>query len=206
MVKAVAALIEFCYLVRRNVIDESALAQIQSTLDQFHSHREIFRDLGVRPDGFSLPRQHSMVHYTFAITQFGAPNGLCSSITESKHIKAVKRPYRRSNRNKPLGQMLTTNQRIDKIAAARADFKSRGMLNGPSSMDGLLPSLSNRPPPIPEATPPDREDATVGDNNRERRDARPEDDPDAIAEIKLAKTYGAFSFHMICHGDLSSKF
>ena len=67
-----------------------ALAQIQSTLDCFHQHREIFRELGIRPDGFSLPRQHSLVHYVFAITQFGAPNGLCSSITESKHIKAVK--------------------------------------------------------------------------------------------------------------------
>ena len=67
-----------------------ALAQIQSTLDSFHQHREIFHELGIRPDGFSLPRQHSLVHYVFAIMQFGAPNGLCSSITESKHIKAVK--------------------------------------------------------------------------------------------------------------------
>lgn len=31
-------------------------------------------------------------YYAYVITQFGAPNGLCSSITESKHIKAVKKP------------------------------------------------------------------------------------------------------------------
>ena len=130
MVKAVAALIDFCYLVRRNVISETALAQIQSTLERFHWHREIFRDVGVRPDGFSLPRQHSLVHYEFAITQFSAPNGLCSSITESKHIKAVKRPYCWSGKNKPMGQMLVTNQRFDKLAAARTYFTSRGMLNG----------------------------------------------------------------------------
>ena len=49
-------------------------------------------------------------------------NGLCSSITESKHITAVKNPWRRSNRNQPLGQMLMTNQQSDKLAAARVDF------------------------------------------------------------------------------------
>ena len=140
MVKAVASLIDFCYLVRRNVIDETALTQIQSTLDSFHQHREIFRDVGIRPDGFSLPRQHSLKHYVFSITQFGAPNGLCSSITESKHIKAVKRPYRRSGKNKPMGFMLVNNQRNHKLTAAHTFFASRGMLNddGPSSVADLL--------------------------------------------------------------------
>ncbi|KAF9553018.1 hypothetical protein CPC08DRAFT_728207 [Agrocybe pediades] len=65
------------------------------------------------------------------IREFGAPNGLCSSITESKHIKAVKEPWRRSNHYEALGQMLVTNQRLDKLAAARVDFKSRGMLAAP---------------------------------------------------------------------------
>lgn len=64
------------------------------------------------------------------IRAFGAPNGLCSSITESKHIKAVKKPWRRSSRYQALGQMLLTNQRLDKLAAARVDFQRRGMLKG----------------------------------------------------------------------------
>ena len=71
-----------------------------------------------------------MKHYPHLIHQFGAPNGLCSSITESKHIKAVKRPYRRTNRFQALGQMLLINQRLDKLTVARADFKACGMLNG----------------------------------------------------------------------------
>ena len=71
-----------------------------------------------------------MKHYNYPIRQFSAPNGLCSSITESKHIKAVKWPYRCTNRFQALGQMLLINQRLDKLAAARADFKERGMLNG----------------------------------------------------------------------------
>ncbi|KAF8871196.1 hypothetical protein CPB84DRAFT_1855134 [Gymnopilus junonius] len=127
-VKAIANLIEFCYLVRRDVIDDDTLGEIDAALSDFHQNREAFRC--VRPDGFSLPRQHSLTHYRRSIELYGAPNGICSSIMENKHIKAVKKPYRCSNRNKPLGQMLITNQRLDKLAAARIDFSSRGMLRG----------------------------------------------------------------------------
>jgi len=144
MVQVIASLINFCYLVRRNVIDvEDALSEINMALSQFHE-REIFREVNVRPDGFSLPRQHSLSHYVYLFTQFGAPNGLCSSITESKNIKAVKKPYRRSSRNKPLGQMLIPNQRIDKVAAARVDFEARGMLDGPNVAGNIASLLSSR--------------------------------------------------------------
>jgi hypothetical protein len=71
-----------------------------------------------------------MSHYPALIRAFGAPNGLCSSITEAKHIKAVKEPWRRSNRCEALGQMLVTNQRLDKLAASRVNFAERGMLAG----------------------------------------------------------------------------
>jgi hypothetical protein len=95
---------------------------------------------GVRTDGFNLPR----LHYLQLIRAFGAPNGLCSSITESKHIKAVKEPWRRSNRFNALSQMLLTNQRLDKLAAARVDFAHRGMLQG-TSLDWALSRLGARP-------------------------------------------------------------
>ncbi|KIK12996.1 hypothetical protein PISMIDRAFT_70059, partial [Pisolithus microcarpus 441] len=74
--------------------------------------------------------QHAMKHYHYLIRQCSAPNGLCSSITESKHIKAVKCPYRRTNRFQALGQMLLINQRLDKLTAVCTDFKGCGMLNG----------------------------------------------------------------------------
>ncbi|KAI9441550.1 hypothetical protein H4582DRAFT_2110388 [Lactarius indigo] len=95
---------------------------------------------GVRPKGFNLPHQHSMVHYVHLIQEFGAPNGLCSSITESRHITAVKKPWRRSNRYKPLGQMLLTNQRLDKLLSAHVNFIARGMLS-----EERMPSPVTRP-------------------------------------------------------------
>ncbi|KAJ7048802.1 hypothetical protein C8F01DRAFT_1275964 [Mycena amicta] len=128
IVQALSSFLDFCYLVRRHDFNQSTLDAINTALEKYHELREVFGKLDVRPDGFSLPRQHSMKHYASEIKQFGAPNGLCSSITESRHITAVKKPWRRSNRFEALGQMLLTNQRLDKLAASRADFEERGML------------------------------------------------------------------------------
>jgi hypothetical protein len=57
----------------------------------------------------------------------------------------VKEPWRRSSRFEALGQMLLTNQRLDKLAAARVDFADHGMLKGTclsSVWDQILPAFS----------------------------------------------------------------
>ena len=149
MVLAIGAFLDFCYLVRRDVHTPGTLAQMQEALQRFHRYREIFRETGVRTgsDAFSIPRQHSLVHYVDLIWDFGAPNGVCTSITESKHIKAVKEPWRRSNRYEALGQMLKTNERLNKLAAAHVDFVERGMLEGThlSTRSGTF-ACRGRPP------------------------------------------------------------
>ncbi|KIJ65729.1 hypothetical protein HYDPIDRAFT_167325 [Hydnomerulius pinastri MD-312] len=128
MVKCFAAFLDFCYLARRSSHDTQSLESMNNALAQFHELRVVFEDAGVRPNGFSLPRQHALVHYVQNIQLFGSPNGLCSSITESRHITAVKRPWRQSNRNNPLGQMIRTNTRLSKLAAARVEFGRRDAL------------------------------------------------------------------------------
>jgi hypothetical protein len=140
MVCAVRSFLDFCYIARRDVITETTLVDLERTLASFHDCRTIFEEEGIRSSGFALPRQHSMNHYPDMICLFGAPNGLCSSITEAKHIRAVKEPWRRSNRDKPLKQMLLTNQRLGKLAAVRVDFTARGMLKR-SKLDGSLKLL-----------------------------------------------------------------
>ncbi|THH26521.1 hypothetical protein EUX98_g7665 [Antrodiella citrinella] len=137
MVRAMRAFLEFCYLARRNVHDGETLTQMEDALKRYHQYRVVFETEGVCPKGFSLPRQHSLMHYVRMIHQFGAPNGLCSSITESRHITAVKKPWRQSSRYKALGQMLLINQRLDKLTAARADFTARGMLQGNCLMEAI---------------------------------------------------------------------
>lgn len=188
MVRALAAFMEFCYHVRRSVIDEDDLVKIDGYVAMFHHEREIFRAVGVRNDevradgtridAFSLPRQHALSHYRHLIQEFGAPNGLCSSITESKHIKAVKEPWRRSSRFEALGQMLVINERLDKLAATRVDFRIRGMLDSSLFGDTAMG--------VPSSDLNDNEDD----------DADAVESAEVLAEVKLARTPGIFSLQL----------
>ena len=130
VVRTFSSFLEFCYIARRDVITDDSLKQLDLALKRFHQARMIFSGTvrGEGLSGFSLPRQHAMVHYHNHIKNFGSPNGLCSSITESKHIAAVKEPWRRTNKYMALPQMLKINERLDKLTAAKADFGARGML------------------------------------------------------------------------------
>ena len=123
------AFLEFCYIARKNIITETDLSALEGALSSFYANREIFITSGVREE-FLLPRQHSLTHYPQLIRHYGAPNRISSSITESQHIRVVKEPWQRSNRHEALSQMLVTNQRLDKLAAARSDFAKHGMLEG----------------------------------------------------------------------------
>jgi hypothetical protein len=154
----------------------------------------MFRRLGVRDIGFNLPRQHSMVHYRSLIEEFGAPNGLCSSITESKHITAVKQPWRRSNKNQPMAQMLINLERLDCLECARRRFALEGLLSTSFLLDamrgaGLLDDDDAAPP----EDGPREQDGLIPENEG--------DDGGAVevghveAEVHLARTTGAYSIN-----------
>jgi hypothetical protein len=129
MVQTVHYLIEFCYTVHQDIQSQATVKKLESILEIFFKAQDIFVKTGVRNPHEHPPCQHFLVHYPKLICDFGAPNGLCSSITESKHISAVKQPWRRSNRWNPLEQILLTNQRLDKLTAAKALFESQGILD-----------------------------------------------------------------------------
>ena len=129
MVKALHVFLEFCYIAQRNVHDTQSLKELDNVLQCYHRYCEIFTTTCIQT-GFNLPCQHALIHYSKAICQFGALNGLCLSITESKHIEAVKEPWWWSSHFDVLRQMLITNEHANKLAAARADFKRRGVLQG----------------------------------------------------------------------------
>lgn len=144
MIRTLRAFLEFCYIARREVHNTTTINTLSDALQRFQTHREIFVETGVRKPHSTPQRQHSLVHYARSIRDFGSLNGLCSSITESKHIAAVKKPWRRSNRYNALNQMLTINSRSDKLSAARDEFISRGMLRT---------SIA-----VPQTGPPQQED------------------------------------------------
>ncbi|PIL37761.1 transcription factor [Ganoderma sinense ZZ0214-1] len=101
MVQCLTVFLDFCYDARRSSHDTFSLDAMQEALDFFHE---------------------------LSIRLFGSLNGLCSSITESKHIVAVKETWRRSNRRGPIGQMLQTIARQSQMSTALIEFGRRGML------------------------------------------------------------------------------
>lgn len=118
MVQCFSAFLDACYIARRNYITAPALAKLASLISKFQDLRDIFIATGVC-ESISLLCQHALQHFLQSICLFGSPNGLCSSITESKHIKAVKEPWRHSNQYEALIQMLTTIVCMEKMAALR---------------------------------------------------------------------------------------
>ncbi|KAF8889756.1 hypothetical protein CPB84DRAFT_1816420 [Gymnopilus junonius] len=132
IVQSIAIFMDACYIARRKAISAPALQHLKECIETFHQVRTVFIALGIHAS-ILLPRQHALFHYWPSIQLFSSPNGLCSSITESKHIKVVKEPWRRSNRYKALGQMLQTLMRLSKLAALRQFFVSKGMLAGTTS-------------------------------------------------------------------------
>jgi hypothetical protein len=183
IVMCLSAFLDACYIARRQDIDANALDSLGHALDRFWNLREVFRIPGVRPTGFSLPRQHSLTHYRRMIEDFGAPGGLCSSITESRHITAVKKPWRRSNRYQALGQMLLINQRLDKLAAMRSDFTSRITISGGCLPGGNITHLCNVQTSV-----------SNGDNNEDDDDGGPVDeDSNVLGHVILARSRGTFT-------------
>ena len=63
MVHTISAFLEFCYLVHCEVLDNEDIDKLDQHLSKFHHEHEIFHTVGVRPEGFQLPHQHSLVHY-----------------------------------------------------------------------------------------------------------------------------------------------
>lgn len=129
MIECLRAFLDFAYLARRSSHDTESLDFMGVLLADFDELRQIFIEVGVR-DNVSLPRQHALLHYRLGIQRFGALNGLCTSITESKHIVAVKRPWRASNRHNAVLQVLKTNTVLSKLSALRSYLSSQGLLHG----------------------------------------------------------------------------
>ncbi|KAH9060394.1 hypothetical protein EDB83DRAFT_2292370 [Lactarius deliciosus] len=144
MVCCIAAFMDACYIAHQNAVNSPSLECLRDCVETFHQLRTIFIEVRVHIT-LSLPHQHTLKHFYRAIHLFGSPNGLCSSITESKHIRAVKEPWRRSNRYHALTQMLKTILHMDRMTALHQHLEDSGALRGPGP-PGLPSGLGNNVP------------------------------------------------------------
>jgi hypothetical protein len=127
MVRCGRELLECLYRIRADEHDDNSLAELAEHEQLYVQLREIFRTTGVRED-FNLPRQHGLFHFGPNIKRFGSANGLCTTLTESKHRKVIKEPWRRSSHYEALPQMLQINSRLDQLRACAVAFRKRTQL------------------------------------------------------------------------------
>jgi len=181
MVHCIATFMDACYIAHHNAITAPALEHFRECVEKFHHLWNIFIETGVR-DSISLPRQHALKHFHRAVQLFGSPNGLCSSITESKHIKVVKEPWRRSSRYKALIQMLQTIVWMDKLIVLRRVFSDLGMLVGTTTsyMAGIRVQQDTS-----ESNLANEANAEEGDD-----DAVPGDPTSALFIVNLTTKFG----------------
>ncbi|KAI9568902.1 hypothetical protein HD554DRAFT_2204879 [Boletus coccyginus] len=173
-----------------DIITDDILEDLEDALKHFHEYHKIFISANVQSN-FVLPRQHAMKHYLELIHLFGAPNGLCSSITKLKHIEAVKRPYQHSSKFSALRQVLLTNQWMDKLTA---------LLPVPSDDRTLLIYLTENLDTIPDNTEHDPHSSLkrpershlkvktyIGENATNGEQAFARNIPDLTKELNILK-------------------
>jgi len=187
MVQSIATFMDACYIACCNAITASALEHFYESVENSHKLWNIFIEASVC-NLISLPCQHALKHFYKSIHLFGSPNSLCSSITELKHIKAVKEPWCQSSHYQVLIQMLRTLVQMDKMAALHRVFLDCGMLAGTTSsyMAGIK-------------IPKDQEEKlcildTVNNDNKDEDDSgQIQDDPTPVLfDVKLVAKFHVY--------------
>jgi hypothetical protein len=124
-------------------------------------------------------------------------------------IKAIKEPWHRSSHYKALGQMLLTNQWLDKLVASHVDFTKHSMMQGTclqSVLSGLHESLDLpcdvqhntdyfspiEPPDLPDDGKPTAPVQSMTNDEDEDEDEDEDDGavagPKVMVHVDLAKT------------------
>jgi hypothetical protein len=114
VLKTVTAAIDFIYYAQFHSHTTTTLAALQSSLEVFHAHKDVFIDLEVRGH-FNIPKIHSMLHYVNSIKMHGSADGYNSESPERLHIDYAKEAYRATNKKDYVQQMTTWLQRQENV-------------------------------------------------------------------------------------------
>ncbi|KAH9916939.1 hypothetical protein B0H21DRAFT_816102 [Amylocystis lapponica] len=116
VIRTIRAVIDFIYLASLQSHTTQTLAALRQALDDFHTHKHIFLELGARTQGhFNIPKIHSMEHYVALIELFGSADGFNTESPERLHIDYAKDAYRASNRKDYLLQMVVWLRRQEAV-------------------------------------------------------------------------------------------
>lgn len=107
-------LLDFCYIAQYPVQSTSTLTSLEASLERFHKYKDVFVELGVRPD-FNLPKLHYARHYVDLIQWLGTTDNYNTEHTERLHIDFAKQAYKATNHKDEFFQMTRWLERKEKI-------------------------------------------------------------------------------------------
>ncbi|KDQ51824.1 hypothetical protein JAAARDRAFT_139807 [Jaapia argillacea MUCL 33604] len=86
---ACRSLLDFIYQAQNPTHDNTTLSYMQTALDTFHQHRDIFITLGIHQN-FNIPKFHSFLCYINAIHLYGTTDNYNTEMFECLHIDLAK--------------------------------------------------------------------------------------------------------------------
>ena len=114
LTECVQGLLDFCYFAEYPVHSSTTLASMQTALERFHTHKDVFIELGIRQH-FNLPKLHYAQHYGELIEWLGTADNFDTEYTERLHIDYAKEAYRATNRKDEFIQMTIWLERKEKV-------------------------------------------------------------------------------------------
>ena len=114
LVRAVRAMLDFCYLAQYPVHSTRSLDALDDALHRFHQNKDVFVDLGVRT-GWEIPKLHWLEHYRQAIERLGTADNFNTEYTERLHIDMAKDAYEATNGKDIYSQMTIWLERKEKV-------------------------------------------------------------------------------------------
>jgi hypothetical protein len=88
---------DFIYYAQFQLHTSEKLDAMQSCLNTFYNHKDIFIELSLHKD-FNISKFHAIQHYINAIHALGSADGYNTEFSERHHIDYVKEGYRTSNK------------------------------------------------------------------------------------------------------------
>ncbi|KAI0348837.1 hypothetical protein OH77DRAFT_546701 [Trametes cingulata] len=149
LIRAVRALLDFLYLAQYPAHTADTLEMLRDALRRFHSNKEIFVQLGIRPH-FKLPKLHSLNHYVESIKLFGTTDYYDTQYTERLHIDFAKDTDRAANHKDEFPQMTVWLERRERFSrheafvkwriqsASKASREGSGYAKGTGDADGIV--------------------------------------------------------------------
>ena len=111
------SLLDFIYLAQYPSHDDITLGYMDDALKEFHQHKEVLFNLGVR-EHLDIPKIHSLLHYVDSITWFGTTDNYNTEMMERFHIDFCKEGWYASNRRNEMPQMISWLTRREKVSTS----------------------------------------------------------------------------------------